>query len=37
MMALENGRVVRVALADAVACLKTVDPELYEIVKVFAP
>jgi phosphofructokinase-like protein len=37
MVALENGRVVRVRLADAVARLKTVDPDLYEVAKVFAP
>jgi phosphofructokinase-like protein len=37
MVALENGRVVRVALADAIAHLKTVDPDLYNVAKVFAP
>jgi 6-phosphofructokinase 1 len=37
MVALENGRVVRVPLALAVAELKTVDPDLYEVTKVFAP
>jgi ATP-dependent phosphofructokinase / diphosphate-dependent phosphofructokinase len=37
MVALENGRVVRVRLADAVASLKTVDLDLLAVAKVFAP
>jgi ATP-dependent phosphofructokinase / diphosphate-dependent phosphofructokinase len=37
MVALENGRVVRKLLAECVATLKTVDPDLYAVAKVFAP
>jgi ATP-dependent phosphofructokinase / diphosphate-dependent phosphofructokinase len=35
MVALENGRVVRKPLGECVAALKTVDPELYAVAKVF--
>ena len=37
MVALENGRVIRTPLRTAVARLKTVDPDLYDVAKVFAP
>jgi 6-phosphofructokinase 1 len=37
MVTLRDGRVERIALADAVAALKLVDPDLYAVAKVFAP
>jgi 6-phosphofructokinase len=37
MVAVRGGRVVRVPLAEAVTRLNTVDPDLYEVAKLFAP
>jgi 6-phosphofructokinase 1 len=37
MVTLRSGRVTRIALADAIAQRNTVDPELYEVAKVFFP
>jgi phosphofructokinase-like protein len=37
MVSLRNGRVERISLADAVANLKLVDPDLYDVAKTFAP
>jgi phosphofructokinase-like protein len=37
MVTLRDGRVERIPLADAVANLKLVDPDLYAVAKVFAP
>lgn len=37
MVALREGRVVRVSLAEATKSLKRVSPELYDVAKVFAP
>jgi 6-phosphofructokinase 1 len=37
MVALRDGSVVRVPLAEAVAGLKTVEPALYDVAKMFAP
>jgi 6-phosphofructokinase 1 len=37
MVTLRDGRVGRLPLADAVANLKLVDPDLYAVAKVFAP
>ena len=35
MVALQNGDIVRVPLGVAVGTLKTVDPSIYEVAKVF--
>jgi 6-phosphofructokinase 1 len=35
MVALQAGQIVRVSLAEAVAELKTVDPDLVEVASVF--
>lgn len=35
MVALRDGKIIRVALAEAVGSLKTVDPELLEVAEVF--
>jgi 6-phosphofructokinase 1 len=37
MVTLRDGRVERIRLAEAVAALKLVDPDLYAVAKVFAP
>jgi 6-phosphofructokinase 1 len=37
MVTYRSGRVTRIALADAIAQRNTIDPELYEIAKVFFP
>jgi 6-phosphofructokinase 1 len=35
MVALQAGAIVRVPLTEAVGTLKTVDPELYDVARVF--